>query len=325
MYGFASQFILEAMSDDDEDGQSFYGKVPEYEKEKYLMLWLPGMDEPFKLIMPWGYGAFHNLGRLAAEVAQGKKGAGEAIGRMAAVAADNFNPMGTAPSLNQFLAPTLLDPIVQVMDNENFTGRPIAPPLNPFGPDEARHARSGRGTSEVAIGIARAINDLTGGDDVMPGGINLAGDHVEHLVEFLGGGLGREVVRAVKSARGLWDRDNFELEQVPFVRAVYGARTEFVDSENFYGDLDEIAYQAKYIKGAEESGDMARASELARRYAPTMGMAKRGKHVRKRASEIRSEAYKTSPPSKALLDEANVLMQHFHRDYVIQVGRVGRD
>lgn len=317
--GFLSVYYNEALSDDDEDGLSFYRKVPEYEKGKYQMVMMG--DEPIKFIMPWGYAFFHNAGRLLAEHIEGQKTLGQAGEGIAGAMLDNYMPIGGGANLGQMVTPTIGRPFVELMQNENFAGNPIAPPINPFGPETARYNKSGRSTHPLAIAMAKGLNSLTGGDEIRPGKLNLAGDHIEHLWDFAAGGLGRTASDLAKTWRNTSSgkremRD--VLKEAPFIKVFYGARTEFVDTENFYSALDDIFYNEKEIKDARERGDYDLARELERRHGATLRLKKRGNRVRQKAAELRDEAYedgKIVEPAK--LEEGASLMRQWYRDYLI--------
>jgi len=317
--GFVSAFVNEAISDEDDDGLTFYEKVPEWEKGKYMMFMVG--DEPMKIIMPWGYSFFHNLGRLTAEGIQGKKSAGDVFQRLVVAAADNFNPIGTSPNLIHMATPTLAKPAVEIALNQNFAGNPIAPPENPFGPDMAAHRRRGSKTPEWAVSMAKAINSLTGGDDVRPGMVDLAGDHYEHIQEFVGGGTGRFVEKVVATLRAA-GRGQFDPAATPFIRQVYGAQTEFTDQSNFYAALDELAYQDTALKDAKKARDVEAMKAVREKYAKTLRLKRRGDAVREKVSALRKEAFAGDAPDEAKLEEMNVLMKGFYRDYLIAIGKV---
>ena len=322
---FVMSFVNEMMSADDEDGLSFYSKIPDYEKEQYMLFMLPGAKEPIKILSPWGYNVFMNIGRLAAETTAGKRTASSAAASMFAVTSSNFNPMGSAPSFGQFLAPTLLDPVVQIQENQNFAGTPIAPGQSPFGAERAAFARSGRDTYDINIKIAEVLNSLTGGDEIRPGAINLAGDHVEHVMSFLGGGVGRFVVRSLKAADSAVQGE-FDAEATPFIRSVYGARTEFVDREHFYDARDEIAYQKAAIKLAKDDKDHARARELQARFRYTLRVDKKLNAAGKKAAELKDAAYAKSKfdPDETLLDQADAVLKAAYGEYVLAVQKNGQ-
>lgn len=320
--GFIATILNESLSAEDDDGLTFYSKIPEYEKEAHHILMIPGGSEPLKLKMPWGYSAFHNLGRLAAEAVMGKKDAGEFAGSMLRVTLANFNPLGAAPDLAQLVAPTALEPGVQIFTNTDFTGAPIARPRNPFGVDLPRYRDTRESTWGPYKRAAEFLNDATGGDSVEPGAADWTGEHVAHLVEFFGGGLFKTTQRAYFSvtdaAEGTWDP-----KTTPFIRQVYGARTEFVDSANFYEALDDIERMRARIKDAKEAGDIDEAREMERRFAPVLGLRRAGRAVRSASSDRRDDAYQLKGKEReAKFDESNAAMKAWYRDYLIALHQV---
>jgi len=317
--GFAQTMANFYASDDDEDGQKFYAKISEGEKERTAIIMVPGFDEPLKVPIGYGLNVFYGAGRIAAETVLGMHTETEAAGRLLIMALNGFAPIGAAPSLAQFVSPTALDPAVQIIENQNFMGNPITPYESKFGPESPRYAKSFRTTSPLAVDMARVLNDLSGGDSVKPGALNVSGDEIEHLLEFAGAGVYRFGQRAAAATRAITAGESFsDVAQVaPFLRVVYGARTEFTDSDNFYKALDEIEYGKRYIREAEDAGDRDRARELRDRFRPILALEKSGDRVKDRAKGLRDEAYKDGSlvnPEK--LREANSAMQAWFKDYL---------
>jgi hypothetical protein len=320
--GFVQDQINEMWSADDDDGLSFYSKISEGDKKRYIHFMLPGAQEPLKILMPYSYALAPNIGRLASEWLAGGKTKGDVAGSMLNVIADNFNPMGSAPSIAQFMAPTLLDPIVQIQENKNFAGTPIRPGESPFGPERAAWSRSSRKASDTSIQIAEVLNWMTGGDEVRPGALNLAGDDVEHIGKFLGGGVGRTIGDFVKLGMNAANGE-ISAEAVPFINLLYGAKTEHGDRANFYEARKEVEYQKADVKAAHDTRDFAREVDLKRRYAHTLQMDKRLKAASKRAAELKDRAYAANKfnPDKELLDKADAELRRAHKQYALAVGR----
>ena len=61
-----------AMSEEDEDGVLFYNKIPDYEKERNLIIMYDGQNY-LKIPLPYGFNVFANMGSAMAEVAGGQR------------------------------------------------------------------------------------------------------------------------------------------------------------------------------------------------------------------------------------------------------------
>ncbi len=67
-----------AMSDEDEDGIPYWDKIPDYVKERNLVIMRPNGKDYFKIPMPYGFNVFANMGTAMTEAAYGGREADEA-------------------------------------------------------------------------------------------------------------------------------------------------------------------------------------------------------------------------------------------------------
>ena len=82
--------------------------------------------------------------------------------------------------------------------------------------------------------LTRFINDATGGTANISGGFDISPDKIEHLIDFHMGGAGRFVVNAVDTAADLGRLKVPGVNQLPFVRRVYGKPNPLQDMKKFY-------------------------------------------------------------------------------------------
>src|SRR3990167_9275280 len=178
------------LSPDDDYGEPAYDKIPDFVKERNLILMNPWGGGYIMIPMPYGFNVPYNAGQQLTAVLRGKRKPLEAALTTAAAAWDSFNPMGTAASLAQFMSPTLLDPIVPATGNKTWYGGPIYPfqPPQTHKPDAETYFRS---APEWTKAIAKTLNEGTGGSIGRPGLVDISPETIEHFVEFAGGGLGR--------------------------------------------------------------------------------------------------------------------------------------
>src|SRR3546814_20226855 len=116
------------LSGTDDDGESYYDKISDFDKSRNLIVMAPGgAGEHLKIPMPYGYNAIFNAGRTLGEVVRrGGDRWQESTGNFLSSVADAFNPVGGAESLLKLLSPTITDPIVNQPENDEFPGRPRA-------------------------------------------------------------------------------------------------------------------------------------------------------------------------------------------------------
>jgi hypothetical protein len=246
---------------DDDDGKSFYDKVPNYVKETNFVLMIPGSEGDFiKIPMPYGYNFFASIGHAIDRGMNTESTAVESAFDAVAAFAGAFSPLGAVGSeemtsqVVKTAAPAILKPFVEMALNENFTGAPIYKEQNPFGLKTPDAYNSQRKTWEWAKGLSEYLNDVTGGNQFKSGVVDIAPESWQHLIKFAGGGLGSLFGRAqdlaVKTARG----ESVESREIPFWRKYMGSISESVDISEMYKRFDEIKTvekQATMLPGQE--------------------------------------------------------------------------
>lgn len=267
-FGAALTAMNYALSDDDEDGRTFYDKIPDYIKERNLILMNPFSDsgDYFSFPLPYGYNVFHVAGLLTTELAIGKRQTAEAATMLTGSVLGSFNPIGHESSDNgasaiaKMASPTILDPWVQLAVNENFFGGPIYYEGNPFAVKKPDSHMYFRGTSEVAKWLAQGMNGLTGGTGNRSGMIDISPDSIEHLFGFGTGAAGQFVLRTTKMTETIFSDDPLELRNVPFIRKVVGS----IDAR---GDIDRYYNRRDVIRQYEAEWDQVRRSAPSERIA----------------------------------------------------------
>lgn len=241
-------------SGDDDDGESFYDKIPDYVRQKNVILMLPGTRGKYlSFPMPWGYNVFHSVGRVAAELAFGRKPL-EAVADLAGGMVDAFNPMGSGSLLNTF-APTLFDPVVDLTMNRDFAGRPIKPDPKAYQPDVPEAQKYWNSVSPVAKGVTDALTALTGGDKVVRGYIDISPEVLEYLFGQVTGSAGRFYLDVADLPMKALDPEAKILpNDIPFVGKVVGSKASWVDRAAFYERIGEIDKAKAEVKRYGEKG-----------------------------------------------------------------------
>jgi hypothetical protein len=141
--GFLLQLMNKDWSDKDDDGESFYDKIPEFEKQRNSSS-CSTAGSYVKIPMPWGYNVFPNFGRMLARMWQGERPM-TAMGDWGMGVLDAFNPIGGAQSILDVLSPTITDPIVDLEQNRDYAGARSCPTKRTSG--RSRRTRSATGTA----------------------------------------------------------------------------------------------------------------------------------------------------------------------------------
>lgn len=300
-FGAARALINRMIGGVDEDDQlPFWDKIPQYERERNSILMLPPGSVPdkmfkgalapllgrvpgegggvyLKLPSPWGYNVFDYIGQRIVDVLpQDVGGAGdkpaEAVKDMTLAVLEAFNPMGTAPSLLQLGAPTMLDPYVQLETNETFYGAPLYPER--MGPWDKRPESqlSWRSTPKHYKEAAEWLNDITGGSEFRSGALDVSPEAIEHWVGFLTGGVGRTVKRSQELAVGLVTDEPREVRQVPFLRSFAGEPADYVVQGLYYDNRDQAEQIEFEIRGHKKAGERSLAHGIERANRRTLRM-----------------------------------------------------
>ena len=246
--GFLLDAMNRAMSDDDEEtGRNRYDMIPEFEKSKNWIFMNPMRPgEYVKVPLPLGPHVFHNAGRLLSDATfrKDKRNAAEYGWSMASTVFDAFSPLGVTPSVGQLIAPSILDPVLQVAENKSFTGGPVYR-SNDMGfgktnpkPAYTRHFES---TPDVWKAASRGLNDLTGGDKDKPGRLNVEPDILKHVFYAMTGGPGRMVDQTTDAAQAQARGDTPSVNRVPFVSRFYGENDDRQRQRVYYDDRKRAA------------------------------------------------------------------------------------
>jgi hypothetical protein len=103
------------------------------------------------------------MGSRVADMVRGDAKASPVMAAIGSEIINSFNPIG-GESIETFLSPTLLDPVIELSMNKNLFGSKIRPE-NPTSSSRYRTARSTGSTPEVCKWLAQGINAMTGGND----------------------------------------------------------------------------------------------------------------------------------------------------------------
>lgn len=229
-----TEAILNNMADDDDE----YDKLGNWEKDNNFIIRYGEGDKFFKLRLPYGYNMFKVVGNIAGDIAW-KQMNGEAVemdkqmARFLEAFNSAFNPIGGG-DLVQTLSPTATDWMVQLSQNKAFHGGPLKPE-QVYGPKKAEIENAWERTPGVYKDMTQWWFQATGGHiryeadgsikHAVRGPLGAFGDvspeFVEFWVDYLGGGLGKSVMRTVSTAKGVVNRDG-DWTKAPFLRQFYG-------------------------------------------------------------------------------------------------------
>jgi hypothetical protein len=287
---------------EDEDEVPFYDKIPDYVKERNLVIMFPNEpgtapEDIYYATIPVGYGLNvltrmgNSLGQAFSRQAGWTTEGDAAKNTMDVVSTmlSAFNPLGSEGSLLQFVAPSVLDPLAMTSENKDWIGKNLMPEsFEDIGlakrPDSERYFQS---VSEWAKATARWVNEKTGGTPVEPGKISVSPETLSLYVDTITGGLGRTLDMTWDAGWKLYQGEPIETRRIPFVRKVYANLGDTGVGDEFYENLAKIEYTKANMAYAEENRDPELRNRMLNERRPYLRAEDMADDIRKELRDIR--------------------------------------
>ena len=315
-----------AMSDDDEDGVSFYEKIPDYEKERNLIIMYSGKNY-FKIPLPYGFNVFANMGTSMVEAANGQREPLDAGMFLLNSAFSSFSPIsfGQSKDASKYLAkglsPTILKPFVDIAVNETYFGSSVYREQFPVGAPKPQAEMSYR-SPEGVRSFFQWMNEATGGSEQVPGSADFNPDKFWYGFEYYIGGAGQFITRSLGTGKDLFEtikegeKVPMKANDFPFLRKLYGEASKYYDSDTYTDNANLVSQLYKERKEAEDKND--------KRYKGVMKLEsvrkstekkiKRLRKLRKEARDIKNYVEKQNRIYELYEKERSLLMQ-FNKQY----------
>ena len=267
LMGSILSVLNELGSDDDEDDKSFYSKIPDFEKERNIIIMKPDGKTYWKLPLPYGLNVFYVTGTLLADAAQKIKTPGEVAGGIMQAVLGSFSPINfpnsddTSKFLMKFVTPTIGQVPLGLAINENYFGQTIYNENFPFDTSPKPESELGRkGANRWTKELTRLLNKISGGSEFRSGNIDINPDKIDFVMESYSGGMGKFLSRSAntidKIITGNWDQ--IEPRQVPFLRIFYGQSPKYANVQEFYTRSILVNQMQEEVKAGIISGAEAK-------------------------------------------------------------------
>lgn len=317
-----------ALSDEDEDDVLFYDKIPDYVKERNLIIMNPRDGKTYyKIPLPYGFNIFSNMGTVAADVSRGGMDADEGIYFLGQALVNAFSPIsfGQSESLGRTLAkggiPTVAKPFFDAWGfNETYFGGPVAAEQLPFGTKRPESSMSFRSPDAVKSWFAW-MNEVTGGSDRVSGSVDINPDRMWYVFEYFIGGAGNFVNRTgktIRSVQGKFKDSDYDIavNDIPFARIMYGEQSRYYDHGKYRDNETKVSQLYLELKDTRDFKNP--------RYDGIIELDRILKHSEKQLKALRDQRRKArqikdwtrrSIEVQRIMDEERKIIMKFNKRY----------
>jgi len=314
--------LLGRMSaDDDDEGRNEWDNIPDYIKERNIILPFKIGGVYVKIPAPWVYNTVWRTGGMIGELAAGKRDTASVPIDMGLSLMNTFNPMASA-SLMQSLSPTILDPFVQAVENKNFAGNPIKPTSFPGAAALPESQLYWGSTPKAYVGLAQTLNALTGGDVAKSGYIDISPGVIHNFVNFFTAGVGKAAGQMYDLGSIPVSEKEFEVKDVPILSTYATTPGKQVDVQLYHDRVAQVlqAEKAVTLYGKGKTRDVEKQRESRVKYAKELRLVNHVKDVERQLKSLRTrmraaQGRKDSKRVKALKARLTSVQQKFNKVY----------
>ena len=263
--GFLNSLLVDFfLAGSGDDGRDL--TISEYEKHNHLIIPYMGKKGYLKIPLPQGFRAFYGIGTLLHDLCRGKLNAEDAARTMLVLLYEDFSPV-SSPSpkgdATRVLIPTAMTPWYDIWyAGEDAFGYPVGRrsygttnnyPLSEMGL---------KNVNKAIYGLCWGLNRLGGGDENTPAGMRKNGEidpllrgifewnpsHVEHVLTYYGGGMGKFVKDIVHTSQAIvTPGEEISSRDLPILNRFYGTARPENPASGYYNLKERLTnIEAKY-------------------------------------------------------------------------------
>jgi hypothetical protein len=295
---------------EDDDGEAYYDQVDDYIKSRNMIFMIPGGKGKYvKIPLPWGYNVFWAMGTEAGDAFFGKNyDPLEGASRMITTVMDSFNPLQSA-TLLQMISPTIVDPFAQIGENKTFFGSPLMPAGNSFAkfdkPNSQKYWDSARSSSKF---IASHLNELTGGDTVSKGLIDISPETLDLVLDTFTGGAGRFFSDSALLGINAMSGEETPLTKTPIIRRFMGDKSEYKISGDYRKNSSHIYELIERMETYPEKAQALKKDRTYRLYVQVKLFDSNIRKLNKMKNRVKNEQKK-----KIIKERINKLKKAFNK------------
>ncbi len=256
--GYAIPLLAQMLGGGDDDDKNAYYNLPEYIRRSNICF--RSGEQWITIPLPIEYRAIYGMGELACGVITGNERYSDT--ELAFYALSQVSQMmpldvlegggGVSP-----FVPSLAKPFTEAyIMNKGWTGLPIYKdtPFNKTAPEWTKAYQS---ADQTLVGMARWLNEVSGGDDYKKGKIDINPAKIEYMLNGYFGGMFTFPMKIKKSVETMFGDRDFEWRNTPILNRVVKSGDERTANRKLQNEY------FKYKKETEETGKLFRNYEKA--------------------------------------------------------------
>lgn len=280
-------------ANENKDGRTSYDNISSDMKEKNFVLMAPDGDNAITVPFSFGFNIFYMAGVNAMATIDGAQKPLKSAMNVVIGAMNAFNPMGQTPTTSlgtlQLISPTSSDPAVQAMTNRDWRDKTIVPERPKFAPPQSKAETYYSGTPPMYVDSARWLNEMSGGNEVRSGILDISPNMLRHWVNSVFGSAGATYARIADIVHATATDKELETRDIPIVRRFYYEPKDFELSHRFYEHLNEAEVAHFEVRRAYEGNRGEQARLLQEEYRGERSMYQEGVAAERTVGQIRSQ------------------------------------
>lgn len=248
--GFLESLLLDFFLASQDDDRNY---ISQYDRRNHLLVPYIGRHGYGKIPLPQGFRAFHGIGLLLHDAYKGKITAEECARSMWNVLYEDFSPVASPTDrgdLARVVVPTAATPFYDIWyAKEDTFGYPVGKRTFDDAPNYPLSEMGLKNVNRAILAFCRGLNALGGGDRDTPAGLRQSGEidpllrglfewnpsHVEHVLTYYGGGMGKFVKDVVHTVQSLVEPDaELNSYDLPIINRLYGTTRKENPANRYY-------------------------------------------------------------------------------------------
>ena len=212
----ATMFILGAliagmgMGDNGDDDKNSYWNLPESVRRSNILFRVG--EQWISIPLPVEYRSIYGMGELMVSAMSGKEHfTNSELGKAIAGQVTQILPIDFLEGEGGVKAfvPSAVKPFAEVISNKGWTGMPIYKDT-PYNKNMPEWTKTYKSANKYLVGLAKTLNEVTGGDAYTKGSVNINPAQIEYLLNGYFGGVSNTIDKLTKSAETIAGKRDYD-------------------------------------------------------------------------------------------------------------------